>query len=304
MTRCYAGSMAVARVTVFGGTGFLGRRIVAALLAAGREVHVATRHPENGEAAWDSRVESIAADVRDPEAVARAVQGTDAVVNAVALYVETPGLDFESVHVRGARNVAQAAEGRPLVHISGIGASETSPSAYVRARARGERAVREASSNATILRPSVLFGANDSFLSTLDAVTRLPLVPLFGRGDTRLQPVHVDDLAKAVVHAMGDPAAAGRTFELGGAGTYRYREILALVMAARGRKRWLVPVPFSVWHLLAAIAAVLPNPPLTRDQILLMREDNVASPDAPGFAELGIAPCDLVDALSACLPSL
>jgi len=301
MAHCYAGLMAVAHVTVFGGTGFLGRRIVAALLAAGREVRVATRHPENGEAARDSRVESIAADVRDPEAVTRAVQGTDAVVNAVALYVEAQGLDFESVHVRGARNVAEAAEGRPLAHISGIGASETSPSAYVRARARGEDGVREACRNAIILRPSVLFGPNDSFLSTLDAVTRLPLVPLFGRGDTRLQPVHVDDLAKAVVHAMDDPAATGRIFELGGAGTYRYREILGLVMAVRGRRRWLVPVPFSVWHLLAAIAAVLPSQPLTRDQVLLIREDNVASPDAPGFAELGIAPRDVAAALSECL---
>ncbi|WP_420427382.1 complex I NDUFA9 subunit family protein [Algiphilus sp.] len=293
--------MAKERVTVFGGTGFLGRRIVAALVAAGRDVRVATRHPEQEEAARDDRVESIAADVRNPEAVARAVQGADAVVNAVALYVEAQGLDFESVHVRGARNVAHGAEGRSLVHISGIGASETSLSAYVQARARGEGAVREACNNATILRPSVLFGPNDSFLSTLDAVTRLPLVPLFGRGDTRLQPVHVDDLAKAVVHAMDDPAATGRIFELGGAGTYGYREILALVMAARGRRRWLVPVPFAVWHLLAVIAAVLPNPPLTRDQVLLMCEDSVASPDAPGFAELGIAPRDFADALSECL---
>ncbi|MHA7835328.1 MAG: complex I NDUFA9 subunit family protein [Algiphilus sp.] len=293
--------MPAATVTVFGGTGFLGRRVVATLLAAGREVRVATRHPEAGDAAWASRVESIAADVRDPEAVARAVRGADAIVNAVSLYVEGQGLDFESVHVDGARNIAQAAEGRPLVHVSGIGAHESSPSAYVQARARGERAVREACRNAVILRPSVLFGPNDSFLSTLDAVTRLPLVPLFGRGDTRLQPVHVDDLAEAVVHAMDDPAATSRIFELGGAGTYRYREILGLVMAARGRKRWLVPLPFAVWHLLAAIASVLPNPPLTRDQLLLMREDNVAGPDSPGFADMGIAPCDLVDALPACL---
>ena len=204
--------MGAATVTVFGGTGFLGRRIVATLLEAGREVRVATRHPETGDAAaWASRVESIAADVRDPEAVARAVQGADAIVNAVSLYVEGQGLDFESVHVDGARNIAQAAEGRPLVHVSGIGAHESSPSAYVRARARGERAVRDACSNAIILRPSVLFGPNDAFLRTLDAISRLPLIPLFGRGDTKLQPVHVDDLAMAVLHAMDDPAAAGKS---------------------------------------------------------------------------------------------
>jgi len=296
--------MAASKITVFGGTGFLGRQIVAALLSAGREVRVATRHPERGDSAWAAHVEQVAADVRDPAAVARAGEGADAVVNAVALYVEGPEADFESVHVRGARHVAEAVQGVEnctLVHVSGIGAREDSTSAYVCARARGEGAVREACSNATILRPGVLFGPNDSFLSTLDAVTRLPLVPLFGRGDTRLQPVHVDDLAKAVPHAMDDPAAAGRTFELGGAGTYGYREILELVMAARGRKRWLVPVPFALWHLLAAIAAVLPSPPLTRDQVLLMREDNVASPDAPGFDELGIAPRDVAAALSECL---
>jgi NADH dehydrogenase len=296
--------MAAEKVTVFGGTGFLGLRIVSALLSAGHEVRVAARHPERGDPAWRDCVEPIATDVRDPEAVARAVEGVDAVVNAVALYVEGPGLDFESVHVRGARHVAQAAqahEGRRLIHISGIGASESSASKYVRARAHGERAVREASVDAVILRPSVLFGPNDSFVSTLAAVTRLPLVPLFGRGETRLQPVHVDDVARAVRRAIEDPAAVGRTFELGGAGTHLYREILEQVRAASGRRRLLVPVPFAVWHLLAAMAAWLPSPPLTRDQVLLMREDNVVSANASGFAELGIAPRGFAEVLAECL---
>lgn len=296
--------MATTKVTVFGGTGFLGRRIVSALLSAGRDVRVATRNPGRGDPAWADSVEPIAADVRDPEAVARAVEGADAVVNAVALYVEGPGLDFESVHVQGARHVAQAAqahEGRTLVHISGIGASGSSPSAYVRARARGERTVREACRDAVILQPSVLFGPNDSFVRTLAAVTRLPLVPLFGRGETRLQPVHVDDVARAVLSAMDDPVAAGRTFELGGAGTYRYREILEQVLDALGRRRLLVPVPFAIWQLLAAMAAWLPNPPLTRDQVLLMRQDNVAGPDAPGFVALGITPRDFAVTLAECI---
>lgn len=296
--------MAAAKVTVFGGTGFLGRRIVSTLLEAGHAVRVVTRSPERGNPAWADRVELIAADVRDPAAVARALEGADAVVNAVALYVEAPGLDFESVHVDGATNVAQAAQaqdGRRLIHVSGIGANETSPSAYVRARARGERAAREACPNAVLLRPSVLFGPNDSFLSTLAAVTRLPLVPLFGRGKTRLQPVHVEDVAMAVVSAMDDPAAAGRTFELGGAGVYSYREILEQVLAELGRRRLLVPVPFAVWHLLAAMTAWLPNPPLTRDQVLLMRQDNVVGSDAPGFAELGITPRDFAVTLAECI---
>jgi NADH dehydrogenase len=295
--------MAAAKVTVFGGTGFLGRRIVSALLEAGHAVRVATRSPERGNPALADRVESIAADVRDPAAVARAVEGADAVVNAVALYVEGQDLGFESVHVQGARNVAEAAQaqdGRRLIHISGIGASESSPSKYVRARARGERAVREACGNAVILRPSVLFGPNGSFVSTLAAVTRLPLVPLFGRGETCLQPVHVDDVASAVRCAIEYPAAVGRTFELGGAGTYRYREILEEVLRGLGRRRLLVPVPFAFWHLLAVIAAWLSNPPLTRDQVLLMRQDNVVSPDVRGFAELGMTPRDFAVTLPEC----
>ncbi|WP_043765204.1 complex I NDUFA9 subunit family protein [Algiphilus aromaticivorans] len=296
--------MVASTVTVFGGTGFLGRRIVSTLLEAGHAVRVATRNPERGNPAWADRVEPITADVRDPAAVARAVEGADAVVNAVALYVEAPGLDFESVHVEGARNVAEAAQvqdERKLIHISGIGASESSPSAYVRARARGEHAVREACGNAVILQPGVLFGPNDSFVSTLTAVTRLPLVPLFGWGETRLHPVHVDDVASAVRRAIEYPATAGRTFELGGAGTYRYREILVQVLAATGRRRLLVPVPFAVWHLLAAMAACLPSPPLTRDQVLLMRQDNVVGLGAAGFAELGITPRDFAATLSECL---
>lgn len=302
--RCYPAGMAATKLTVFGGTGFLGHRVVSASLAAGHAVRVATRHPEQGDPAWAGRVESVSANVRDPAAVARAVKGTDAVVNAVALYVEGPGLDFQSVHVEGARHVAQAAqaqEGRTLVHISGIGASESSASKYVRARARGERAAREACPNAVILRPSVLFGPDDSFVRTLAAVTRLPLVPLFGRGDTRLQPVHVGDLASAILRALDDPSAAGSTFDLGGAGVYCYREILQQVLAALGRRRLLVPVPFAIWHVLAAMAAWLPSPPITRDQVLLMREDNVVRPDAPGFKEMGITPRDFAAALPDCL---
>lgn len=161
--------------------------------------------------------------------------------------------------------------------------------------------MRDACGNAVILRPSVLFGPDDAFIRMLAAVTRLPLVPLFGRSETRLQPVHVGDVAVAVLRAVDDPAAAGRIFELGGAGIYRYCDILRTVLTQLGRRRSLLPVPFAVWHLLAAMAAWLPSPPLTRAQVLPMRQDNVVGPGAAGFAGLRITPRDFAVALSKCL---
>lgn len=288
-------------VTVFGGTGFLGGAIVGALDRAGYAVRIAARHPGHSEPG-ESRIERLAADLRDAESVARAVEGAEAAINAVGLYVERGSETFEAIHVEGARRVAEAAAGAGvarLVHISGIGVDPASPSAYVRARARGELALREAFAAATILRPSVLFGPQDSFLNTFIGLLRvLPVFPLFGAGDTRLQPVHVDDVAAAAAAALRHPESAGRTYELGGPKTYRYRELIEMLMARSGRRRMLLPLPFALWDVQARLLGILPNPPLTRDQVALMRDDNVASPDLPGLKELGIAPTAIEDALA------
>ena len=250
-------------VTVFGGTGFLGRRIVDALLARCLNVRVAARRPERCDLGpvRDGLV-PVQADLRDPDSVRAALQGADAAVNSVSLYVESRGATFHAIHVEGAGELAQAAAdaglGR-LVHISGIGADARSSSAYVRARGEGEDAVRAGFPGATILRPSVMFGPDDAFLTTLVAlVHRLPIVPIFGDGRTRLQPAHVEDVAAAAATmlAASDPPAP--TYELGGSEVFSYRALLELVVYHVGRRRALLPIPFPFGTRLPQPAAFCP----------------------------------------------
>lgn len=287
---------------VFGGTGFVGRAVIAALCANGWHVRVAARRPSAATPA-----ESIAlhrTDIRDEDAVATAIKGADAVVNAVSLYVEKDGVDFDTIHVQGAERVARLAAaagvGR-LVHLSGIGVDPASRSRYVRARAEGEAAVCAAFPNATVVRPSVIFGPRDHFLTTLEAVTRLPVIPLFGAGDMRLQPVHVEDVALAIETILSDPRSAGAVFELGGREVLSYHDILCAVLRQRGRRRLLMPVPFGIWRAIARASAVLPNPPVTLDQLALLSMDNVVGDAACTFADLGIEPRGLTAELRACL---
>lgn len=293
-------------VAVFGGTGFLGRAVVAELVAHGRPVRVAARDPHAAAFAdlpADS-VERCAVDIRDEDAVATVVAGAAAVVNAVSLYVQAGDLDFDTIHVHGAERVARlaaAAGVNHLIHISGIGVDTHSKSRYVRARALGEKAVRAAFPATIVLRPSVIFGPGDHFLSALDGVTRLPVIPLFGDGGTRLQPVHVGDVALAVDACLAQPVAAGCVFELGGAEVLTYRDILRAILRLRRRRRMLLPVPFMIWHGIARASALLPNPPITRDQVVLMSADNVVSDDAAGLTHLGITPRPLSTQLPACL---
>ncbi|MDZ7786587.1 MAG: NAD-dependent epimerase/dehydratase family protein [Halofilum sp. (in: g-proteobacteria)] len=287
-------------VTVFGGTGFLGAAIARHLDGQGLAVRVAARHPG---ARLPGAASACEADLADPAAVARAIAGARMVVNAVGLYRESAAASFETVHVDGAARLARAAREAGvarLVHVSGIGADPGSPSRYVAARGRGEAAVRAAFPDAVILRPSVLFGEQDAFLATLARLVRLPVVPLFGTGRTRLQPVHVDDVAAAVAALAGDAGGRVRLLELGGADVLAWREIVTRVARHRGRRPLLLPVPFAAWRALAACAAVLPAPPITRDQLALMAADNVAT--GPGFDALGLQPRGLLAALPDCLP--
>ena len=286
------------RATVFGGTGFLGRAVVKRLVAEGARVRVAARRPQAG--ALPAGVEVVVADLRDADSVARAVAQTDWVVNAVGLYVERRGETFQAIHVEGARRLAEAAArsgAEALVHISGIGADAASESSYVRSRAAGEAAVREAYPEAIILRPSVLFGPEDSFTNSLAKIAKAtPVFPLFGDGRTRLQPVFVEDAAAAVARALALPEARGRTYELGGK-TYSYRALIEIVMRQTGIRRPLLPVPFAAWQVLAGLLSPLPSPPVTHDQIALMRRDNVTDPALPDFAELGLQPTTVEDVL-------
>lgn len=281
---------------VLGGTGFLGRRVVRALLAEGWNVRIGTRRPKATEAEGEARQmhAEVRAEVRDRASLAAAFEDAAAVVNCVGLYVERGAETFHAVHVEGARaaaEVAATAGVRRLVHVSGIGADPASPSAYVRVRAEGEAAVRAAFPDATILRPSALFAEEGGLFAALaPIVARLPVVPLFGTGATRLQPVHADDVAEAAARALAADDAPGRIFELGGPEVFTYREILERLAARAGRRRLFLPVPFVLWRLLAGAASVLPQPPLSSAQVALMARDNVAGAGLPGLADLGITP--------------
>jgi len=288
--------MPAARATIFGGTGFLGRRIVDRLRSKDIAVRIAARHADKSRKAGADRTELdfVQADVRDANSAARAIGDSEAVVNAVGLYVESGSETFQSVHVDGARHVAAAAKecgAERLVHISGIGADRLARSDYVRCRAQGEAVVQDAFGDATIARPSVMFGADDTFLNTLlTLVKRSPIVPLFGSGRTRLQPVNVDDVANAVAQLLVGPSFPCTTFELGGPDVLSYREVIRLIMDRTGRKPLLIPVPYAVWHGIVAIASLLPHPPLTAAQIDLMQEDNVVYGRHKTFKDLEIEP--------------
>ena len=283
-------------VTVFGGTGYLGRAMVEQLIGAGATVRVAARHPGAFRVAaeQDRQLVQLYADVRDETSVASALEGCDAAVNAVGLYSEKRSETFRAVHELGAMHVArQSARAgvKALVHMSGIGADLNSQSSYVRSRAEGELLVKAAFPAATVLRPSVLFGPYDKFLNTLVAVVRLsPVLALFGDGETRLQPVYVGDVAEAVLRALTTRSSQGKVYELGGPQIYRYKAIIDLVLKETGRARILVPLPFVAWDALARLLMLLPNPPLTTDVVTLMKRDNVVGEGALSFADLGLTP--------------
>lgn len=290
-------------VSLFGGTGFLGRRLVRRLAAEGATLRIAVRSPDRARsvlrAADLDRVTVFRADVHDQASVAAAVAGVDAVVNAVSAYIEKPGVTFESVHEQGAKTLAQeavAAGVARLVLVSGIGADPESRSPYIRARGRGELAVRQAFPSATIVRPSAMFGPGDALFGTLaDIVRLLPVVPLIGGGRTRLQPVYVDDVAEAIVRMLADRGTAGQTYELAGPGVYTLRELISFALRLIDKRRLLVPMPFAVAEIQARLFEFLPSPPLTTSQVDLLRADNLASGALPGFRELNIRPKTIED---------
>lgn len=290
--------MSIARATIFGGSGFIGRQIVKRLAQRDIVVRAAVRDPEGAlflkPMGAVGQIAPILADVRSEKAVAAAVAGVDLVVNAVSLGVQTRRDRFADVHVQGARRVARlAAEAgvKRLIHMSGIGSDPNSDSAYIAARGHGDRAVREAFPGATLLKPSVVFGPGDHFFTTLAAMARIsPALPLFGGGTARVQPVYVGDVADAAMKVLDDPAHAGQDFELGGPTVYTYRELMELLLRTVERKRVLVSVPERIALIMAAFAALVPNRPLTRDMVKLAVADNVVSPGAKSFKDLGITP--------------
>ena len=293
------------KAVIFGGTGFLGRRVVRRLLDQAYVVRVASRHPERARSIFSTdppMLELVRADIAEVASIREAVRDAFAAVNAVSLYVERGNQTFHSVHVDAAERLARLAREAGvarLVHVSGIGADPASPSPYIRSRGEGEHAVRAAFPEAAIIRSAVMFGPDDAFLTPLTGLLRkLPLLPVFGRGDTRLQPVHVEDIGEALARIIDAPQAQA-LYELAGPRVYTYRELLEAISSHLGLRRAFVPVPFGIWQALAYLAELLPRPPFTRNQVELMRVDNVASPEYPGFGALGMQASGIETVLAA-----
>jgi NADH dehydrogenase len=259
---------------------------------------VAVRHPEGARSALPAadlaQVTFFRADVREQTSVAAAMAGADAVVNAVSAYVEKSGVSFEAVHVQGAETVAREAVRlgvARLVLISGLGADPQSRSPYIRSRGRGELAVQQAFPDATIVRPSAMFGPGDALFGTLANLARLlPVLPLIGGGRTRLQPVYVEDVAEAVARILADRGTVGRTYELAGPEVYTLRDLVRFTLRVIGKRRLLMPLPFAVAEIQARLLELLPSPPLTTGQVDLLKADSVAGEVLPGLRELNIPP--------------
>jgi NADH dehydrogenase len=288
-------------VTVFGGSGFLGRHVVRALAREGYRVRNAVRRPDLAGHLQPlgrvGQIHSVQANLRYPESVDAAVRGADVVVNLVGILFERGKQSFDAVQGEGAHCVAQAAatHGARLVHVSALGADPESTSSYARAKAAGEAAVLGTVADATILRPSIIFGPEDDFFNRFAALARMsPALPLIGGGHTKFQPVFVGDVAQAVVRAAGGAAKGGTIYELGGPEVKTFRELMEYVLAVIERRRLLVPLPFGLAKLQATILQFMPTPLLTPDQVELLRSDNVVSQSALDqgrtLAALGIAP--------------
>src|SRR5262249_48961339 len=292
----------MSRATVFGGTGFLGRRVVRHLHEVGTKVRIVSRHQGRAE---DDGIERIAADARDERCVEAALAGADGAVNAISLYVEHGNDTFHSVHVEAAGNIARVARQagiRRFVHISGIGANTASPSTYVRSRGEGEAAVQTAYPGALILGPEVRFAADDTFLPTILRLLRsLPAYPIFGDGRTRLQPVHADDVAAAIAQILRQTQKPYPVYELAGPRVYSYEELLRTIARIAGLRPVLMRTPLALWDVWGGPAEMLPQPPLTRNQVELMQIDTTAAENLPGFRTLGISPRSLEDELDVIL---
>ncbi len=293
--------MAQSLVTVFGGSGFVGRHVVSRLAQRGWQVRVAVRRPDEAlflkPAGVVGQVTPVAANVRDQASVERAVAGSDAVINLVAILQESGRQRFDAVQAEGAARLAAAAAragARKFIQVSAIGADANSKSAYARTKAEGEQGVLRAFPTATILRPSIIIGPEDGFFNRFAQMAMLsPALPLIGGGRTRFQPVYVGDVAAAVVHALTLPEAAGKTYELGGPRVYTFKELMQILLREIGRKRLLLPLPFAIAALMGLVMQCLPRPQLTLDQVRLLKRDNVAAPGALGLQNLGVLPTAL-----------
>ncbi len=282
--------------TVFGGSGFIGRYVVQRLAAQDYVVRIAVRDPAGARFLQTQgrvgQIVPLSASVTDDAAIARAVEGAEVVVNLVGILFERRAGDFARIQGEGPGRVARAAAAAgasAMVQLSAIGADAASPSLYARTKAEGEAAALAAFPDATILRPSVVFGPEDQFFNRFAGMASLlPFMPVVS-GETRFQPVYVGDVADAVAAAIADPAARGRTYELGGPRVMTMREVLRFILEQTRRRRPMVDMPMGLMRFQAGLLQRLPTPPITEDQLLLLARDNVVAEGAAGLSDLGIA---------------
>jgi NADH dehydrogenase len=286
-------------LTIFGGTGFIGRYVVSRLAERGARLRIISRSPDtHGHHLQPlGRVDQIvvqSADLDSEAALRRVLAGAAGVVNLIGILYETGRRSFAEIQgaLPGRIAAAARAEGvARMVQISAIGADPASASAYARSKADGERRVLEAFAEATVLRPSIVIGPEDGFFNRFAALARIsPVLPLIGGGRTRFQPVYVGDVAQAVVAALEREDCPGRIYGLGGPQTYSFAELMRYMLKVVGRRRLLPSVPFGLAKFQARFLELLPEPPLTRDQVELLKVDNVVSPGMPGLQALGITP--------------
>ena len=295
-------------VCVFGANGFLGHHVIRRLAKDGWRIRACVRRPHiAGELrvmGGVGQVQVVQANVRYKQSVEQAVQGCNAVINLAGILVEQGRQKFSAVHAQGAKNIAEAAQKfgiKNLVHVSALGADLQAKSIYAQTKAQGEQAVLAAIPSADILRPSILFGEGDGFFTRFARAANLTLaLPLLGGGHTKFQPVYVDDLAKAICQIIAQ-GSAGKTWELAGPQTFTFKQLLQFTMASIDKKRVLLPVPWMASALLGMCGEIsgyipLVKPFLTRDQVKLLKRDNIVSGDFPGFEELGIS-AETIDAI-------
>lgn len=283
-------------ITIFGGSGFIGRHVVAKLAKTGARIRVAVRNPHLATRVFPmgdpGQIAALRCNLNDEAQVAAAVAGADVVINLVGILAEWGERSFSAVQAQGAGNAARAARAagvKTFVQMSAIGAAPESASAYARTKAEGEAAVLEHFPDALILRPSIVFGPEDGFFNRFGAMAAsAPILPLLGGGETKMQPVYVGDVAEALTRAL----AHGETgvLELGGARVYSFRELMDYVRLVTGLRPMLLTVPWPIASAMGAILEWLPFQLLTRDQVRLLKQDNVVAPGSRGLSTLGIVP--------------
>ena len=292
-------------ITLIGGSGFIGRHLIRRLAAQNYRIRVAVRHPEKAKFLQPlgdvGQIVPVQVNLRDDTSVLAAVNGASAVVNLVGVLRNSGHQTFDTLHGEGPGRVGRLAvlgEVERLIHISAIGASSESTSRYAQSKAAGEATLKNEFSGATIVRPSLVFGPEDQFFNRFGAMAAIsPVLPLFGdsfadAGATKFQPVFVGDVAAAIAQCLSDEVTVGKTYEIGGPRVYSFRQLMELVLEYTGRRRLLLPVPFSIASVGATFLEMMPQAPITRDQLKLLRIDNVC--DAlPGLAELGVSPTPL-----------